>query len=79
MKEWPNKILITSKEGFDKFKQDATEYVEVNDIFHEAIKTPESYPCLIVGNVFRWEENDGYCHWTRQELRLTYVYTADFN
>ena len=79
MKEWPNKILIASKAGFDKFKQDATEYVESNDIISEAIKTPDSYPCLVVGNVFSWEENDGRCHWTERELRLTYVYTTDFN
>lgn len=79
MKEWPSKILITSEKGFDKFKQDAMEFVEANDILHEPFQTPDSYPCLIVGNMFNYEVNDGHCHWTDQELRLTYVYTTDFN
>ena len=79
MKEWPNKILITSEKGFDKFIQDAMEFIEANDILHEPFEIPSSYPCLIVGNVFSYEENDGYCHWTRHELRSTCVYLKDFN
>ena len=79
MKEWPNKILISSKERFDKFKQNATAFVESNNIIHEPFKVPDSYPCLVLGNVFSWEVYDGNFHWTRQELRLTYVYITDFN
>ena len=79
MKKWPNKILITSEAGFKRFKHDATEYVEANDVICEPITAPDSYPCLIVGNTFSWEENDGRCHWKEQKLCLTYVYPTDFN
>ena len=45
MKKWPEKILITSENAFNKFKSDAEIYFKTTWT-HGEIKNPEKFPCI---------------------------------
>lgn len=66
-----NKILITSKEGFEAFEEDNTGRLPLYGNTSSYLDYPEKYPCVLVWDI---EDNlDGPSH-----LRGEFVYLDDF-
>lgn len=76
MKKWPEKILITSETGFNKFKSDAERFFDKTSTRGE-IKNPEKFPCIASIHQYNYEvygkniENIN-C------INIVYVYLDDF-
>lgn len=76
MKKFPQKILILSESGFEKFKEDAEKYFAANGITCN-IKQPVKFPCVAVSTRYEYEEYGKFI--TKYKfINIVYVYTHDF-
>lgn len=76
MKKWPEKILITSEAGFNKFKSDAEMYFKTNWV-HGEIKNPEKFPCIASIHQYNYDIY-GKCIEIINCINIVYVYLDDF-
>ena len=77
MKKWPEKILITSEEGFKKFKSNAEKYFEVTNICGCEIIHPDKFPCIATKFEYSYETYGKFID-TTTHIDIKYVYLDDF-
>jgi len=76
MKKWPEKILITSEVGFNKFKSDAERFFDKTWTRGE-IKTPAKFPCIAAIHEYNYT-NYGKTMEDINCINIVYVYLDDF-
>lgn len=76
MKRWPEKILITSEVGFNKFKSDAERFFD-KTMIHCEIKNPEKFPCVASIHQYNYEVY-GKIIENINCINIVYVYLDDF-